>query len=183
MTAVHQTPAPTIVNGINVAAVQADPANGQTHWKVTNTWLGQTQSRARVESCRIGGTEVKRRFQFDIDEPLEVGGTNTHPNPQEYLLAALNACMTVGYVALCALQGITLEKVEIETEGDIDLRGFLGLDEAVPAGFESLTYTVRIKGDGTDEQFAAVHKMVQATSPNYHNLSRAVALKAALVIE
>ena len=71
------------------------------------------------------------RFAFDIDEPEELGGGNAFANPQEHLLAALNACMTVGYVAQCSVRGIKLESLSIETEGDIDLRGFLGIDPAV----------------------------------------------------
>jgi len=53
---------------------------------------------------------VPRRFAIDIDEPFELGGGNAYANPQKYLLAALNACIIVGYAALCALQGITLEQ-------------------------------------------------------------------------
>ena len=90
--------------------------------------------------------------------------------------------MTVGYVAQCAVRGITLESLEIETEGEIDLRGFFGLDPSVAPGYESLSYTVRIKGDGTAEQFAEIHEAVMATSPNFHNVSRPVALKPTLVI-
>ena len=126
---------------------------------------------------------MARRFSIDIDEPCELGGTNRFANPQEYLLAALNACMTVGYVAQCAVRGITLESLEIETEGEIDLRGFLGLDRAVAPGYEQLSYTVRIKGSGTKEEFAEIHKAVMATSPNFYNLSRPVVLKPALVVE
>jgi hypothetical protein len=59
--------------------------------------------------------------------------------------------MMVGYVALCALQGITLERLEIQTEGDIDLRGFFGLDSSIPAGYKSLSYTARIKGNGSKD--------------------------------
>jgi hypothetical protein len=88
----------------------------------------------------MGGRKVPRRFSIDIDEPCELGGSNAFANPQEHLLAALNACMTVGYVAQCAVRGITLEKLEIETEGDIDLRGFLGRDPAIPPGYEKLRY-------------------------------------------
>jgi hypothetical protein len=83
-----------------------------------------------------------------IDESLELGGGNAYANPQEYLLAALNACMIVGYTALCALQGIALQKLEITTEGDIDLRGFFGLDPAVPAGYRALSSRVVVQGDG-----------------------------------
>ena len=64
-------------------------------------------------------------------------------------MAALNACMTVGYVAQAAVRGITLDDCRIETEGELDLRGFLGLDETVPPGYRRINYIVRIEGDGT----------------------------------
>jgi hypothetical protein len=80
-------------------------------------------------------------------------------------------------------RGITLESLAIETDGEIDLRGFLGIDPAVPRGYETLSYTVRIKGSGTKEQFAEVHEAVMATSPNFYNMSRPVALKPVLFVE
>jgi uncharacterized OsmC-like protein len=179
-----------IVNGINVddllalrASIEQDPSKGITNWRVTTSWQGQTRSRAEVSGFGIGGKEVPRRFSLDVDEPNELGGSNAFANPQEYLLAALNACMIVGYSAQCAIRGITLEHLEIETKGEIDLRGFLGIDSTIAPGYESLSYTVRIKGDGTEEQFAEVHEAVMATSPNFFNLANAVALKPTLVVE
>ncbi len=185
-----ETTMPNIVNGINVddllalrARVEQDPSKGLTNWRVTTTWQGQTRSRAEISGFAIGGEAVARRFSFNIDEPYELGGSNTFPNPQEYLLAALNACLTVGYAAQCAIRGINLKQLEIETTGEIDLRGFLGLDPTVAPGYESLSYTVRIKGDGTEEQFAEIHEAVMATSPNFFNVANAVALKPTLVVE
>src|SRR5215468_3175110 len=116
MVAQRKTVEPNIVNGINVDdlfalidGVRRDAAKGKTTWRVTTTWQGQTHSRAQVESFGIGGEQVPRRFAIDIDEPYELGGSNRFANPQEHLLAALNACMTVGYVAQCSVRGITLE--------------------------------------------------------------------------
>jgi uncharacterized OsmC-like protein len=190
MNALGETTTPHVVNGINVDALTAlrarvthDASQGQTTWRVTTTWQGQARSRAEVAGFVIGGTEVPRRFAFNIDEPAELGGSNTFANPQEYLIAALNACMMVGYVAQCALRGITLTQLKIETEGELDLRGFLGIDPTVPPGYESLRYTVRLTGDGTEEQFAAIHAAVMATSPNVYNIAHAVALQATLVVE
>jgi uncharacterized OsmC-like protein len=190
MNAQTKTVEPAVINGINVddlfaliQGVKQDAAKGQTNWRVTTTWQGQTRSRAQVEDLGIGGERVPRRFSIDIDEPCELGGTNRFANPQEHLIAALNACMTVGYVAQCAVRGIVLESLEIETDGEIDLRGFLGIDPAVPPGYEKLSYTARIKGSGTSEEFAAIHEAVMATSPNFYNVSRPVALKPTLVIE
>jgi uncharacterized OsmC-like protein len=190
MAAQTKTVEPTVVNGINVddlfgliEGVRRDPEKAKTSWRVTTVWQGQTRSRAQVEGFAIGGAQVPRRFAIDIDEPCELGGTNRFANPQEHLFAALNACVTVGYVAQCAVRGIILESLEIETTGDIDLRGFLGIDPAVPAGYETMSYVVRIKGSGTREEFAEIHNAVMATSPNFYNVSRPVALKPTLVIE
>jgi uncharacterized OsmC-like protein len=179
-----------VVNGLDIdglmsliEGVKQDPANGKTSWRVTTMWQGQTCSRSQVEAFALGGERVPRRFSIDIDEPCELGGTNRFANPQEHLLAALNACMTVGYVAQCALRGITLERLEIETEGEIDLRGFLGLDPTVAQGYEALRYVVRIKGNATPEEFAQVHDAVMKTSPNFYNVSRPITLRPTLVVE
>ena len=181
---------PTVVNGLNVddlfaliERVRSEPAMGKTHWEVITTWQGQTRSRSEVDGFVLGGNMVPRRFSIDVDEPCELGGSNRFANPQEYLMAALNACMTVGYVAQCAVRGITLESLVIETAGEIDLRGFLGIDPAVPNGYDSLRYTVRVKGSGTKAQFAEIHEAVMATSPNFYNLSHPVGLKPTLVVE
>jgi uncharacterized OsmC-like protein len=183
-------PSRNIVNGINlddlfalIAGVKEDAGNAQTSWRVTTIWQGQTRSRSQVEGFELGGERIARRFAIDIDEPSELGGTNSSANPQEHLLAALNACMTVGYVAQCAVRGIKLESLQIETEGEIDLRGFLGTDPAVAPGYESLRYIVRIKGSATQEQFAEIHQAVMATSPNFYNVSRPVALNSTLLVE
>jgi uncharacterized OsmC-like protein len=180
---------PNVVNGINiddlfslVETVKQNPANGKTNWRVTTNWQGQTRSRSQVDGFTIGKEHVSRRFSIDIDEPCELGGSNRFANPQEHLLAALNACMMVGYVAQCALRGITLESLEIETDGEIDLRGFLGIDPSVPPGYENLRYTVRIKGSGSNEELAEIHEAVIKTSPNFYNVSRPVTLKPTLVV-
>jgi uncharacterized OsmC-like protein len=190
MLAKTKTAQPNVINGVNVDDVTAliedvrrDAGNGKTHWRVASSWQGQTRSRSKIDGFTIGGKPVSRRFSIDIDEPHELGGSNQHANPQEHLLAALNACMMVGYVAQCSLRGIALQKLEIETQGEIDLRGFLGIDPAVPPGYEKLRYIVRIKGSGTREQFVDVHKAVMATSPNFHNVSRPVDLEPTLVVE
>ena len=104
-----ETAKPKVVNGINVDdlyalidGVKGDAAKGKTHWRVRSAWQGQARSRAHIDGFTIGGQYVPRQFSFDIDEPCEIGGSNRFANPQEHLLAALNACMMVGYVAQCA---------------------------------------------------------------------------------
>ena len=178
------------VNGIDVNylmdtidAVAADPAKGMVSFRVASAWNGQTKSEHRVESYKIGGQTVPRRFALKCDEPLELCGENTAANPQELLMSALNACMMVGYVAGCAVRGIKLDALEIETDGELDLRGFLGIDEKVKPGYDTLQVKVRIKGNGTAEQFRQIHETVLKTSPNYFNISKPIAVAAMLMVD
>lgn len=180
---------PTMVNGINTDALRGaaeaitkDPDRGKTRWSGTTYWKGGTHSATHVTYCMIGGERVGKDFTIHVDEPLELCGANQYPNPQETLIAALNSCMTVGYVALCALQGMELQELRIETEGDIDLRGFFGISPEVPPGYDQLRYTVHIKGNGTPEQFEQIHRTVMATSPNYYNVRNPIPLKSRLVV-
>src|SRR5690606_9791294 len=135
---------------------------------------GQTRSESTVEGYVIGGQPVARRFTIAADEPHELLGTNSAPNPQELLMSAVNACMMVGYVAQAAVRGVTLESCTIETDGQLDLRGFLGLDDQVPPGYRRINYTVSLQGDGTREQYEDIHRAVMATSPNYFNMARPI---------
>ena len=178
-----------IRNGIDLDALQcaisgimADPAQGETTWSVLSQWKGGTRSDHHVSGLTIGGQRVERPFTIKIDEPFELTGSNQYPNPQEYLLSALNACMMVGYAAVAALMGINLTRLEVETTGDIDLRGFLGIDASVAPGYVNLNQVVRIDGDGDAAQFEELHKAVRATSPNYYNITRAIEVDSRMVV-
>lgn len=179
----------TKVNGIDVDAlksviadVAADPAKGVVAFAVRSAWNGQTRSETTVDGYTIGGQRIDRAFKIKIDEPFELCGANTAPNPQEMLMAALNACMMVGYVANAALRGITLDLLEVETEGALDLRGFLGLDDSVRPGYDAIKYRVRIKGNGTAAEFEEIHQAVMKTSPNYFNISKPIRLESKLEV-
>ena len=125
---------------------------------------------------------VARRHKIVADEPCELLGADSAPNPQELLMAAFNACITVGYVAGAAVRGIKLDSVEIVTRGQLDLRGFLGLSEHIVPGYEKLEYEVTIKGDGSPSDFEEIHANVIRTSPNYFNLSRPIRLSGTLSV-
>jgi hypothetical protein len=81
-----------------------------------------------------------------------------------------------------SMKGIVLESLEIETKGELDLRGFLGLSDEVPAGYRAIDYDVRIKGTGTPAQFEEIHQTVMATSPNYFNMSRPIRMNGNLIV-
>jgi uncharacterized OsmC-like protein len=96
-------------------------------------------------------------------------------------MSAVNACMMVGYVAQAAIRGIQLQSCRIETDGELDLRGFLGLDDSIPPGYRRLNYRVHLQGDGTRAQYEEIHRAVMATSPNYFNMARPIEMSGTLV--
>ncbi|MCC9606687.1 OsmC family protein [Blastopirellula sp. JC732] len=178
------------VNGLDVTAIRAaingvaqDRSLGGTSWKVSSRWQGGAVAEHQVDGYEIGGTSVARSFAWKTDEPLELGGTNLHANPQELLLSGLNACMLVGYAMTAALMGIRIDSLEIETSGEIDLRGMFELADKVSNGYDSLRQTVRISADATPEQLAELHAAVLRTSPNFFNITHAIAVQSELVVE
>ena len=179
-------------NGIDVAALQQfaqgvaesnDASKRSARFNVKTKWEGQTRSVATVNRYSIQGVEYPRHFEIAADEPTEFFGQNTAPNPQELLMAALNACLSVGYAVNAAAMGITIHSLEIETDGELDLRGALGLDENVNPGYDEVTYVVRLNTDAPREKVEELHKVVSKTSANLANFSKAIRMVSKLEIQ
>ena len=177
------------VNGLDLAAlgevveaIQADASKAIVGFDVVTRWKGQTRSETTVDGFTMAGERINRSHTIVADEPFELLGSDGAPNPQELLMAAFNACITVGYVAGAALRGITIEALEIRTRGELDLRGFLGLSDDVAPGYQNVDYEVRIKGDGSAADFEEIHQTVMKTSPNYFNMSRPIKMNGSLSV-
>ncbi len=169
------------LNGM-VDAIGKDKSKARVSFSVTTSWAGQTRSESVVESFTLGDEEIGCSYRIVADEPANLLGQGSAPNPQQLLMAAFNACLMVGYVATASVRGIALESLEIHTRGELDLRGFLSMRKDVPPGHQALEYRVRIKGDGTSEQFEEIHRAVMSTSPNYFNLCRPIRVNGNLEI-
>ena len=132
-------------------------------------WQGGFKSEARI-----------REFgPAKSDEPDQLGGTNTGPNPVEQVLGALGNCLAVGYAANATVAGITINDLTIDVEGDLDLHTFLGLKDG-NAGFGNIAVKVKLDSDASPEALQELHEKVTATSPVGHTLSRAVPVDIAL---
>jgi uncharacterized OsmC-like protein len=177
----------TALNGIEPAALAAavtavaeNPALGAIAFRARTHWQGQLRSTTEIDGHELGGQRFQRRHRIASDEPLEVFGTDSAPNPQDLLLAALNACMMVGFVVGATARGIRLDSLQIESSAALDLRGAFGIDPDVPPGTDRIRYVVRVKGDATREEFEEIHREVMARSPNRWHLSVAIPLEAEL---
>jgi uncharacterized OsmC-like protein len=157
-----------------VESVRREPRIGRTMWTAATRWNGGLQAEAEM-----------RGFTIRMDEPSEIGGTNTGPAMVEVVLGALGCCLTAGYAIVSGAMGVELDGVEVLSEGELDLRGFFELadpDEVWP-GYTTVRVTVRLLAPrATDEQLERLHATVTRRCPVLSILSRPVKVETALQI-
>jgi uncharacterized OsmC-like protein len=169
-----------VINGVDsgklqetVQAIEKKPALAKFRFGIVNCWQGGGLNRTTVKASYGAGQEFPDRdgkFTMLADEPPILLSGDKAANPVEHLLHALAACVTTSMVYHAAAREIPLETVESHLEGELDLRGFLGLDPNVRSGFKNITLNVRITGKLSEEQkkevldfgrrFSPVHDMV-----------------------
>jgi uncharacterized OsmC-like protein len=171
------------LNGIDVEALRASiqqiadrPELGSFRFRCSNEWVHGGHNRTRIGDFHGVGAEQRRRepFELEADEPPVLLGQDLAPNPVEYLLEAITACVTSSIVYHAAARGIEIRALSSKTEGDIDVRGFLGLDDTVPRGFQRIRITFALDADGTPEQLDEIIALGPAFSPVFDTVTRAV---------
>ena len=151
------------------AKIQAEPNVAESKWAAEVKWKGGFRSEASVRDFPAAGS----------DEPEQLGGTNTGPNPVEQVLGALGNCLAGGYAANATAAGIEIRDMTIRVEGNLDLHTFLGLKDG-NAGFSDIAVKVDIDSDASAEALQALHEKVTGTSPVGHTLSRAIPVDISL---
>jgi len=115
-----------------------------------------------------------RNFSLQIDEPEQLGGTDEGPNPVELVLAAFGTCQEIIYSAYAAVLNIPLNSINVDVRGTLNLKGFFGLDEKVPAGFEEISYTTSIDSPASSEQLEQLSNIVEKHCPVLDILTRKI---------
>ena len=174
---------PTLINGVNVDdlsttvnAIKTTATIAKFTFRIRNEWKGGGQNRSTVSDFYGATQELSRPkpFVLEADEPSVLLGKDSAPNPVEYLLHSLAACLTTSMVYHAAARGISLEAVESSFEGDIDLRGFLDLDRNIRKGYQGLRVYFKIKADVPDEQLQEILQLGTAHSPVFDSLTNGV---------
>jgi len=147
------------LNGINteilakaVQAISKETEQGEFVFRVNNKWDNGTRNISVVGPFYGLNEENYHQTSLTIesDEPALLAGTDGFPNPVEHQLSALAACLTTSMVAHAAVRGIEIAEVESRLEGDIDLRGFLGISQEVRKGYENIRVNFKVKTDEKD---------------------------------
>jgi uncharacterized OsmC-like protein len=162
-------PVANFVNGVDldrlagtIEHVSADPTLAQFQFRARNQWIGGGHNRTTIKAFYGAGQEDTSRtkpFVLDADEPPLLLGENQGPNAGEYLLQALAACLTGTIVYHAAARGIVLDGLACTIEGDLDVQGFLGLDETVRPGFQEIRVAFEVTGDLDDDQLSELARL------------------------
>ena len=157
--------------------LKAQPELGRFQFRATNRWIGGTHNRSTIKDFyAAGGEDTTRSDEFVIDagEPAILLGTDTGPNPAEYLLHALAACLTTSIVCVAAARKVELTSVASTLTGDMDVRGALGVDDEPRNGFERIGVSFHITGDAPEEKLREVVERAQKRSAVYDMVTNGV---------
>ena len=163
-----------VVNGVNVNdffstidAIKGEPQIAKFTFKAVNKWDQGSANRTIVNEFEGACQTFNRKepFIFQKDEPPILLGNDSGANPAEFALAALAGCLTTSLIYHAAARGIRIEEVESTYSGDLDLHGFLGLDENVRNGYEGVKISFKVKGDAPEETLKELVGLAQKRSP------------------
>lgn len=154
-------------------------------FRASSSWVDGTYNTGSIKAFTHAGAEDDSRsgdFELSGDEPPILLGENRGPNAVELLLQGLAFCYAVGYVANAAAQGIEIDQMEYEIEGDFDARPFLGLPGDRP-GFTEIRARGRVSSpNATKQQLVDLCQYVQDTSPVRDSLANPVSVKTTLEV-
>ncbi len=168
------------VNGVDtnvlqttVSNIKQDPELARCKFHIENRWIDGNHNRTLVKSFYGAKQENEHQETFELhaDEPPVLAGNDMAPNPVEHLLNALATCVTTSLVAHAAVRGIHIEELESQVEGDLDLRGFLGISKDVPKGYTDIRVSFKAK---TDPENVEKLKELAEFSPVYNTLTNGV---------
>jgi len=170
-----------IVNGVNVGQlfdtielIRKSPEIAKFRFRATNRWVGGTHNQATVKDFYGALKEDTSRapMVFDLDEPPLLLGNNEGANPVEYLLVALSGCLTTSLIAHGSAKGIRIKGVESRYEGELDLRGFLGISDEVAVGYQAIRVYFKIDADISEQEKQELVAMGQKFSPVFNTITK-----------
>jgi uncharacterized OsmC-like protein len=139
-----------VVNAVNAFVENEELANFKFHLK--NKWIEGGHSQSKITSCFGASQENTHDDPFELNSDVHpiFAGKDRGASPPEHFLNALASCLTTTLVYHAAVQGIKIEELESEIEGDIDFRGMLGISDDIRKGYENIRVNFKIKSDTDD---------------------------------
>lgn len=125
------------------------------------TFMAKAEGKGWSTSVSITGTDWKLK----ADEPVEDGGSNSGPNPMQYFITALASCQNEQAQVVADELSISIDKIEISLEVDLNLDGFMGIDNHSIECFKRTNFKAVVFGKMSEEQVKELGQRVDARCP------------------
>ncbi|MFT5779713.1 MAG: putative redox protein [Crocinitomicaceae bacterium] len=125
------------------------------------TFKATAEGKGWPTAVAITGTEWK----LQVDESEEDGGSNTGPNPMQYFTASLASCQNEQAQVVAEELEITIDKIDISLEVDLNLDGFMGVDDHSENCFKRAELVAIVHGNVSKDQVAELGKAVDKRCP------------------
>jgi uncharacterized OsmC-like protein len=179
----------TIVNGVNVdrlvktiETVTEQPELGKFEFRAKSRWVDGGHYMTKIEDFYGAGKEDSHDKPFILygDEPDILLGMDKGPNPVEFILHGLAGCLSTTFVYYAAAEGVKIDAIDYTLEGDVDIRGLLGISKKVRPGYQNIRVTFHVKSDAPEKKIRELVKLAQLRSPVFNTVSEPVPVHVGL---
>ncbi len=152
--------------------------NGKANPKVVKTLKCKTVAEGKFRHANY----IRNLPPYIVDEPPGLLGDDTAPNPSEASLAALGSCIAVGIHANAVARNITIRKLELELEADINITAVWGTGDTSPkpVGFDAVRIKVDLDADAPKADLEELVQHVKKWSPVANTFMKPVGVDVVL---
>lgn len=176
-------------NGVNaqvlgtvIESIKNQPEMAKVTFQLQTQW--QSGDGFKITSTgkdfQIGGQTIERREGFTLasDFPDELGGMSKGPTVCEMCMASIASCISQTIVAYATMMRVQLDSIRVETEGDVDIRGFTGVSEKVRPGAQEFRMDIHLESkDASEEQLEKLYELGKRFSPGVDTLTNGTTIK------
>jgi uncharacterized OsmC-like protein len=170
-----------IFNGVNTQilntvfnSMRNQPEMAKATFSVKSEWNGGFSVTSSSKGFRIGGQNIERNTEYkgQYDFPDQLSGEGKGPTVCESCMGSLAACLTQTIIAHAISRAIQIDSINIDGEGDVDLRGFTGISNDVRPGAQQFRVNMNIKSDtASKEQINELYDIGKRFSPAFDTLT------------
>jgi uncharacterized OsmC-like protein len=168
-------------NGVNTQilstafdSIRNKPEMSKVTFSVKSEWNGGFSVTSSAKGFRMGSQNIERNTEYKMqyDYPNQLAGEGRGPTVCEGCMGALAACLTQTIVAHATSRGIKIDSIDINVEGDLDMRGWTGISNDVRPGAQQFRVNMNIKSDtASKEQINELYEIGKRFSPAFDTLT------------
>jgi uncharacterized OsmC-like protein len=170
------------VLGTVVESIKNQPEMAKITFEMQTQWQSGDgfKTTSTGKNFQLGGQTIERREAFTLtsDYPDVMGGMSKGPTVCEMCMASIASCISQTIVAYATMMGVQLDSIRIQTEGDIDIRGFTNVSEKVRPGAQEFRMNIHLDSKtASKDQLEKLYELGKKFSPALDTLTHGTTIK------